>query len=210
MLNRKKVNVFLIVSIILLILVAIKFNYLEKIIEFKNVWINRNKSDDKAENDVNDYPEYIYETFIDKNGNEVVIEMKKKIGTVNGEDIIFYENTADPEVIYCHFYQGIIKSVDGEKIIFLVDKECKNADLNESFYDYKDVEDYEIEFDLSDYNTKHNEEFGIRDMIAINTVEIKDYTDLEKLIGKYLKIVDSEFRDNVTKILVKGLDFYIR
>ena len=210
MLNRKKINIFLIVSIILLILVAIKFNYLEKIIDYKNVWINRNKSDDKAENDVNDYPEYIYETFIDKDENEVVIEMERKTGTINGEDIIFYEDTADPEVIYCHFYQGIVKSVDNEKIIFLVDKECKNADLNESFYDYKDVVDYEIEFDFYDYNTQHDEKFGIRDMITVNTVEIKDYTDLEKLTGKYLKIVDSEFRDNVTKILVKGLDFYIR
>jgi len=210
MLNRKKVNIFLVVSIVLLILIAVKFNYLEKIIDYKNDWINKNKSNDRAENDINDYPEYIYETFIDKDGNEVVIEMEKKTGTINGEDIIFYEDTAEPEVIYCHFYQGIIRSVDSEKMIFLVDKECKNADLNESFYDYQDVEDYEIEFNFNNYKTIHNEEFGIRDMIAINTVEIKDYKDFNKLIGKYLKVVDSEFRDNITKILVKGLDFYIR
>src|SRR3989304_4791776 len=165
MLNRKKVTIFLIISIVLLILVAIKFNYFEKIFEYKNIWINRDKSDDKTEND---YPEYIYETFIDKDGNEVVIEMERKTGTINGEDIIFYEDTVDPEVIYCHFYQGIVKSVDSVKIIFLVDKECKNADLNESFYDYKNVKDYEIEFDFCDYDSRSSDEFGTHYSIAIN------------------------------------------
>lgn len=207
MLDRKKVNIFLIISIILLVLVAVKFNYFEKIFEYKNIWTNGDKNDDKGEND---YPEYIYESFMDKDGNEVVIEMERKTGTLNGEDIIFYEDTNDSQVIYCHFYQGILKDVDTEKIIFLVDKECKNADLSSSFNDYKDVEDYEIKFFLSDYNTKHNKEFGIRDMIAINTIEIKDYKDLEKLVGKYLKVIDNVFKDNTTKILVKGLDFFIK
>ena len=207
MLDRKKVNIFLIISIILLVLVAVKFNYFEKIFEYKNIWTNGDKNDDKSEND---YPEYIYESFMDKDGNEVVIEMERKTGTLNGEDIIFYEDTNDSQIIYCHFYQGILKDVDTEKIIFLVDKECKNADLSSSFNDYKDVEDYEIKFFLSDYNTKHNKEFGIRDMIAINTIEIKDYKDLEKLVGKYLKVIDNVFKDNTTKILVKGLDFFIK
>lgn len=207
MLDRKKVNIFLIIGIILLVLVAVKFNYFKKIFEYKNIWMSRDKSDDKTDNN---YPEYIYESFTDKDGNEVVIEMERKTGTLNGEDIIFYEDTNDSQVVYCHFYQGILKDVDSEKIIFLVDKECKNADPDSSLDDYKDVEDYEIKFFLSDYNTNHNKELGIRDMITINTIEIQNYSYLEKLIGKYLKIIDSEFKDNTTKILVKGLDIFIK
>jgi hypothetical protein len=207
MLDRKKVNIFLIISIILLVLVAVKFNYFKKIFEYKNIWMSRDKIDDKTKND---YPEYIYESFMDKDGNEVVIEMERKTGTLNDENIIFYEDTNDSQVIYCHFYQGILKDVDSEKIVFLVDKECKNADLSSSFNDYKDVEDYEIKFFLSDYNTEHNEEFGIRDMISINTIEIKGYKDFEKLVNKYLKVIDTVFKENTTNILVKGLDFFIR
>ncbi|MDD5622498.1 MAG: hypothetical protein PHQ09_04965 [Actinomycetota bacterium] len=169
--------------------------------------MSRDKIDDKTKND---YPEYIYESFMDKDGNEVVIEMERKTGTLNDENIIFYEDTNDSQVIYCHFYQGILKDVDSEKIVFLVDKECKNADLSSSFNDYKDVEDYEIKFFLSDYNTEHNEEFGIRDMISINTIEIKGYKDFEKLVNKYLKVIDTVFKENTTNILVKGLDFFIR
>lgn len=209
MLKKKKIITFLIISIILLILVVIKFNYLEKIINYKNNWFNNGKGINKVKDNVDCYPEYIYETFTDKDGNEVVIKMERKSGLIDGEDIVFYEDTAESEVIYCHFYQGIVESVDGEKILFLVDKECKNADIGEHYHDYEDVKGYVIEFNFSDYNTLHNEKFGVRDMITIDTVEIKGYKDLEKLIGKYLKVVDSEFRDNVTKILVKGLDFIL-
>ncbi len=207
--KRKKISTFLVIGFVLLILVIIKFNYLGKIINYRG-WFNGDKGIDKVKDDIDGYPEYVHEAFTDKNGNEVVIEMERKTGTIDGENIVFYEDTAEPEVIYCHFYQGIVESIDSEKILFLVDKECKNADLDESYYDYEDVKGYEIEFDFCDYNTLHNEKFGVRDMITINTVEIKDYTDLEELIGRYLKVVDSEFRDNVTKILVKGLDFYNR
>jgi len=207
MLNRKKINIFLIISIGLLILVVIKFNYLEKIFEYKNIWINRDKSDDKAEND---YPEYIYESFVDRDGNEVVIEMEKKTGTINGEDVIFYEDTSDSQVIYCHFYQGTLKEIDDETIVFLVDKECKNADLDESFNEYKDVEDYEIKFYLSDYNLKSLEAFITNCSIAINTNIVSNKQEIEKLIGKYMRIQNIKFRDIITKETIKNLDFYVK
>jgi len=207
MLNRKKVNIFLIISITILVIVAVKLNYLDKIFEYKSIWMSRDKSDDKTEND---YPEYIYESFMDKDGNEVVIEMERKTGTINGEDIVFYEDTNDSQVIYCHFYQGILKDVDSEKIIFLVDKECKNADLSSSFNDYKDVEDYEIRFFLSDYNLKSSDEFITHCSIAINTNIVTNKKEIEKLIGKYMRIQNIEFKDIITKETIKNLDFYIR
>lgn len=209
MLNRKKVSIFLIISIVLLILTIIKFNYVEGIFNYVKDWINRNKNINKIENDIDDYPEYIYETFLDKDGNEVVIEMERRTGTIDGEDVIFYENTVEAEVVYCHFYQGVINSVDDEKIIFLVDKECKNVDLDKSYYDYEDVEDYEIEFDFDDYMFEDIKS-GVRDRIAINSNEIKSIEYIEKLIGKYIKVIDSKFIDDISKVSSRSLNFYVR
>jgi len=202
--DKKKVSIFLIAGIIFLILVGIMFNYMGEIINYKNKVVDKIKGND------DNSPEYIYETFLDKDKNEVVIEMEKKTGTIDGQGIIFYEDTSESEVIYCHFYQGVIQSVSRGKVIFLVDKEYKNADLNDYYYDYKDVDDYEIEFNFNDYNLKISNEFGVKDRITINTNDINSLEDLKKFIGKYIKVINSKFIDNISKALTKNLDFYIR
>jgi len=217
--NKKKVYIFLAISIVIILVVLIKFSYVEKFLDWysSRIYENEINRDDLGDaskqnklDDFDKYPQYIYETFLDKDGNEVVLKMERKVGSVDGEEIIFYEDTAEPDVIYCHFYKGTVKSVDDEKVVFLVDRECKNADPDTSYYDYRDVEDYEIEFNFDDYNLQGSEEFGIRDMIAINTDEIKSYKDIEKLIGKYMRACDAEFRDNSTKIICRSLDFFIK
>jgi len=210
MLNRKKVSIFLIISIVLLILTIIKFNYVEGIFNYVKDWINRNKNINKIEDDIDDYPEYIYETFLDKDGNEVVIEMERRTGTIDGEDVIFYENTVEAEVVYCHFYQGVINSVDDEKIIFLVDKECKNVDLDKSYYDYEDVEDYEIEFDFDDYKPRSSNESLNSNSIFINSNEIGNRVEVEKLVGKNIVVQDFQFKDILTKSTANSLNFYTR
>jgi len=210
MLNKKKVSIFLIISIVLLILTIIKFNYVEGIFNYVKGWINRNKNINKIEDDIDDYPEYIYETFLDKDGNEVVIEMERRTGAIDGEDVIFYENTAEAEVVYCHFYQGVINSVDDEKIIFLVDKECKNVDLDKSYYDYEDVEDYEIEFNFDDYKSGSSNESLNSNSIFINSNEIGNRVEVEKLVGKYIVVQDFQFKDILTKSTANSLNFYTR
>lgn len=210
MLNKKKVSIFLIISIVLLILTIIEFNYVEGIFNYVKDWINRNKNINKIEDDIDDYPEYIYETFLDKDGNEVVIEMERRTGTIDGEDAIFYENTAEAEVVYCHFYQGVINSVDDEKIIFLVDKECKNVDLDKSYYDYEDVEDYEIEFNFDDYKSGSSNESLNSNSIFINSNEIGNRVEVEKLVGKYIVVQDFQFKDILTKSTANSLNFYTR
>ncbi len=186
------------------------FGYAGKFLDWCSRGIYKNESSSDGQGDIDENPQYVYETFLDKDGNEVVLKMEKKAGTVDGEEIIFYEDTDEPDVIYCHFYKGTIKSVDDEKVVFWVDKECRNADLDASYYDYRDVEDYEIKFIFDDYDLEGSEEFGVRDMIAINTDEINSYKDLEKLIGKYIIACNAEFRDNSTKIICKSLDFFIK
>ena len=217
--NKKKVYIFLAISIVIILVVLIKFSYVEKFLDWYSSRIYKNEiskddlGDANKQNNLDDfdkYPEYIYETFLDKDGNEVVLKMERKVGSVDGEEIIFYEDTAEPDVIYCHFYKGTVKSVDDEKVVFLVDRECKNADPDTSYYDYSDIEDYEIKFNFDDYNLEGSEEFGTCDSIAINTDEINSYGDLEKLVGKYVRVQDAKFRDSATKIIHKGLDFYVK
>ena len=192
------------------IIMLIYFGYAGKFLDWCSRGIYKNEASSGSKGDIDENPQYVYETFLDKDGNEVVLKMEKKAGTVDGEEIIFYEDVTPPDVIYCHFYKGTIKSVDDEKVVFWVDKECRNADLDASYYDYRDVEDYEIKFIFDDYDLEGSEEFGTCDSIAINTDEIKSYKDLEKLIGKYIRVQDAKFRDSATKIIHKGLDFYVK
>ncbi len=210
MINRKRVYSLLAISLIALVTIAIKFNYFERIFDFITGLDNENSIADSRENRLEEYPEHISETFQDKDGNDVLVEMARKTGTIDGEEIIFYEDMTGSEVIYCHFYKGSIKSVDEEKIIFIVKEEYKNADLDESYYEYEDVEDYEIKFHFEDYQLENEEEYGIRDMITINTEEIESFKDLEKYIGKNIKASESKFKDSIFKIMNKGLDFYVK
>ncbi len=197
------------VSLIVLAAVVIKFNYFERVFDFITSLNNENSIAGNTENKLEEYPEHISETFQDKDGNDVQVEMARKTGTIDGEEITFYEDMAESEVIYYHFYKGFIKSVDEEKIIFMVQEEYRNADLNGSYYEYEDIEDYEIKFNFDDYQLENDEEYGIRDMITINTEEIKSFKDLEKLIGKHIKVSESKFKDSIFKIINKGLDFYV-
>ena len=83
--------------------------------------------------------------------------MEKRIGTMDGEEVVFYEDTIGSEVIYYNFYKGVIQSVDNEKIVFIVREECLNADSEDSFYEYVKVEDYELIFYFDDYFDKNSD-----------------------------------------------------
>jgi hypothetical protein len=204
MADKKVINILVIFSIIILIFVLIKIDLPQKIINFfKSKKSNNQYEVDKLE----DYPLYIYETFIDGDGKEVSIEMEKKTGTIDGEEIVFYEDTIGSEVIYYRFYKGTITDVGKGKIIFLVDKECLNGKPEDQYYEYEDVKDYELVFYLDDYISDNNGT-GLKEIIAINSNEINSYRDIESLIGNYIRAQDSKFRDLFTQEIYSGLDFY--
>jgi len=205
MARRKIINIFLLISFILLILVAIKIDLFGRLIEYAEKY---NFLKQNFEENQDDYPDYIYETFVDGDGKEISVKMEKKTGTIDGKEIIFYEDTLESEVINYHFYKGIVKSVDGEKVVFLVDKECLNANPEDSFYQYSDVEDYELVFYFKDYSSNQKDSIGVRDLIALNTSEINSFNDIKFLTGKYIRIQQMEFKDWLTKRNYKGLDFY--
>jgi hypothetical protein len=200
--KRVSINIFLFSSLVILILVLIRIGAAEKIL---NIVTERINSD---ENISEDYPEYIYETFVDGNGDEVSVKMEKKTGTLDGEEVVFYEDTIGSEVIFYHFYKGFIEDVDSKKIVFVVKEECLNADPEASFYEYRKVEEYKLVFYLDDYfNKKIN---GLMEnTIFINTLPINNYSDLVSFIGKDIRLQNSKFKDWLTKSEYICLDLYI-
>ena len=203
--KRKIINIFLLVSIILLILAVIRFDLFGRLIKYAERY---NSLKQNAEED-SEYPDHIYETFTDGEGKEISVKMEKKTGTIDGKEVIFYEDTLGSEVIKYNFYKGIVKTVNSEKVVILVDKECLNADPDDSFYQYTEVEDYELNFYFEDYSINQNDSNGLMDLIAINTNRIDSFYDVEFLIGKYIRIQQVEFKDWLTKSNYKGLDFYL-
>jgi hypothetical protein len=201
--KRVSINIFLFSSLVILILVLIRIGAAEKIL---NIVTERINSD---ENISEDYPEYIYETFVDGNGDEVSVKMEKKTGTLDGEEVVFYEDTIGSEVIFCNFYKGIIKEINNGKLIkVFIDKHLIDAELDSSFRDYIDVEDYDKSFDINDYNLSNLNDFGFRDMVSFNTEEISSFSELHDLINEYIRIQDVLFKDSLTGKKYKALNFF--
>lgn len=203
MARRKIINIFLLASIILLILALIRFDLLGRLIRYAERY---NSLKQNAEED-SKYPDHIYETFIDGEGKEISVKMEKKTGTIDGEEIVFYEDTLGSEVIKYNFYKGIVKTVDSEKVVIMVDKECLNADPEDSFYEYIEVEDYELVFYFEDYNYEYKE-YGLKDRISINTIDINNIIELKEIVGKYIRVCDSKYKDPILKVTNCQLDFY--
>jgi hypothetical protein len=199
--KRVSINIFLFSSLVILILVLIRIGAAEKIL---NIVTERINSD---ENISEDYPEYIYETFVDGNGDEVSVKMEKKTGTLDGEEVVFYEDTIGSEVIFYHFYKGFIEDVDSKKIVFVVKEECLNADPEASFYEYRKVEEYKLVFYLDDYPYKDNI-LETENRISVNTELIKSLEDIKRIKNKILRICFSKYKDPISGNFHKQLDFY--
>ena len=203
MTRRKIINIFLLISIILLILAMIRFDLFGRLIRYAE----RYNSQKQTTEDDSEYPDHINETFTDGEGKEISVKMEKKTGTIDGEEVIFYEDTLGSEVVKYNFYKGTVKTVDSEKVVILVDKECLNADPEDYFYEYTEVEDYELVFYFEDYNYEYKE-YGIKDRISINTISINNIIELREIIGKYIRVCDSEYKDPILKVNNCQLDFY--
>jgi len=199
--KRVFINIFLVSSLIILVWALIKTGAAGKILNTITEMIN---SDEVISED---YPEYIYETFIDGNGDEVSVQMEKRTGTLDGKEVVFYEDTIGSEVIFYNFYKGFIEDVDSEKIVFVVKEDCLNADPEASFYEYRKVEEYELVFYLDDYFDEDNI-FETENRVSVNTELITSLEDIERIKNKILRICFSKYRDPILGNFHKQIDFY--
>jgi len=159
--------------------------------------------------------ELMYETELDKDGSEYVVEYRKIIGTDlrTGEEVEMWEDTADPKTIYDNYYKGEVEKIEDNKIYFMVDKENKSGGLS-----LKDVEDYEIVFDIDTFDFKEDPHSHYwPDSLLVDPKDTLESSEdfysvdgLEFLVGEYLRAEDVMFEDYYTEDRYKMLVFYLQ
>lgn len=210
--KRKVINISLIVCIIIGIFFAIKFDLITKI-ENK---IYQQKIKAEISSEINDKyfdePQSITEAFIGEDGNEVVVKMQPIIvkDEATGQQVLMYEDSAEPKIIYIKTYKGKIENIEGNKICFIVDNEFKKPKFGAGSYRFENVEKYQIVFDLDSYNLEVDTSVGyfVSDHVTLDFEDLDSVEDLEKAVGKYIRVQDSKFRDYHTGADYKVLSFF--
>jgi hypothetical protein len=200
--KRKIINIILVTIIVVGIFFVIKFDLVGRI--ENKVQQQKIKSEVSTKTDES---ELITETFIDKDGNEVVVEMEKIIvkDEETGEEVVMYEDTAEPKVIRDYMYKGTVEKIEDNKIYFAVDKESENGS-----YFCEDVKDYQTIFNLDSYDTEANTSVGyfVCDHLILDYNDFYSTNDLEKLVGKYIRVQNSKYEDYYTGKEYKVLNFF--
>jgi len=200
--KRKVINIVLIACIAIGIFFVIKFDLIKKVED--KIHQQKIKNETSAKNDES---ELIKETFIDKDGNEVVVEMKKIVvkDEETGEEVVMYEDTAETKIIHDYMYKGTVEKIENNKVYFAVDKKSKNGS-----YFCEEVKDYQIIFDLSNYNTEVDTsvEYFVCDHLTLDFKDLDSIEDLKKLVGKYIRVQDSKYEDFYTCEEYKVLNFF--
>lgn len=213
-----KKRIIIIITIVTCIAIGIfsviKFDLVSKI--ENKIYLQKIKNEilTEANEKYSDEPELITETFTDKDGNEIAVEMRKIVvkDEATGQDVLMYEDMAEPKIVYAKSYKGKIEKIEGSKVFFNVDKEFKkpNFGASTSGYNFEDVKDYQIIYDLENYNLDFNtsEGYFVCDHLNLDFKNLDSKGDLEKIVGKYIRVQDSKFSDYYTGEYYKVLSFF--
>jgi len=199
----------LIILIVIIVIIAfscfffIKFDVCEKV---QNLFI-----------DVANRGNITYENAVDKYGNEYLIEFSdvNVIDISTGEKVVITEEINDAIIEKQIFYNGEIRDLKDNKIYFIVDKVGTSSTLSS----FKDVEDYQVVFDLNTYDLESDPYSKARywpDFITVQTEDplepsifIHDIEELEFLVGENVIVQDIIFSDYYTSQEYKELLFYL-
>ena len=213
-----KKRIIIIITIVSCITIGIfsviKFDLISKIENKIHLLKIKNEILTEANEKYSDEPELITETFTDKDGNEIAVEMRKIVvkDEATGQELLMYEDTAEPKIIYVKSYKGKIEKIEGSKVFFNVDKEFKkpNFGVSTGGYNYEDVKDYQIIYDIENYNLDFDTSAGyfVCDHLTLDFKDFDGVEDLEKVVGKYIRVQDSKFSDYYTGEDYKVLSFF--
>ena len=202
--KRKIINITLIACTIIGVFFLIKYDVMGKLYDIIELQTAQNKSDQVNRDALE---EIIYETVLDEDGNEFVIEMEKIIvEDEDGNEVEMYVDTAEPIIVYDHMYKGKITKIEDNKIYFTVDLEVKEG----TDHSFENVKDYEIVFDIDSYNLEFDtsSEYSVNDSLVYNYEIFYKADDLQPIIGKYLRVTDTSLEDNYTGKRYKSLTFF--
>ena len=213
----KKKSIIIIVFVICIsigIFFVIKFDLVRKIENKIYLQTVKNETLTEANEKYSSEPELITETFTDKAGNEIAIKMRKIVvkDENTGQEVLMYEDIAEPKIVYVRSYKGKIETIEDKKIFYAVDKEFKKSvfGIGTDNYNFEDVKDYQIIYDLESYNLDFDETVGyfVCDHLNLDFKDLGSIEDLEKIVGKYIRVQDSKFRDYYTGEEYKVLSFF--
>ena len=202
--KRKIINIVLIACTVIGIFFLVKYDVMGKLYDIIELQATQNKSDQINGDDLE---EIIYETVLDEDGNEFVIEMEKIIvEDEEGNEVEMYVDTAEAIIIYDHMYKGKVTKIEDNKIYFSVDLEIKE----ETGHSFENVKDYEKIFDIDSYNLEFDtsSEYSVNDSLVYNYEIFYKAEDLQDIVGKYLRVTDTGLEDNYTGEKYKSLTFF--
>ena len=211
----KKRSIIIIVIVISIgIFFMVKFDLVRKIENKIYLQKIKNETLTEANEKYADEPELVAETFTDKYGNEIVVKMEKIVvkDENTGQEVLMYEDIAEPEILYVKSYEGKIETIEDNKIFYAVDKEFKKSifGIGTDNYNFEDVKDYQIIYDIESYNLDFDKtvEYFVCDHLNLDFKDLDSIDDFENLVGKYVRLQDSKFRDYYTGEEYKVLSFF--
>jgi len=210
--KRKIIILFIVIFTIIGIFFVIKFDLVSKIENKIYLQKNKNATLNEANEKYSDEPELITEIFTDKDGNKIVVKMRKVVvrDENTGQEVLMYEDIAEHKILDVKSYKGKIETIKENKIFFIVDKECKKSKFGANNYNFEDIKDYQIICDLESYNLDFDESVGyfVCDHLNLDFKDLYSVEDLEKIVGKYVRLQDSKFKDYYTGEEYKVLSFF--
>ena len=203
--NWKIINIIIIACVIIGLFFLVKFDVMGKLYDT----IEQEKSLNKSTKEKDDVQgEIIHKTVLDEDGNEIVIEMKKRIVLDEyGNEVEMYTDTAETIIIWESVYKGRVTKIDDNKIYFNVDLEEKKG----TKHSFKNVDNYEIVFDINTYDLEHDTKVGysVYDDLIYDYKPFYSAEDLQNILGEYLRVTDTGFEDSYTGENYKALCFWV-
>jgi len=203
--NWKIINIIIIACVIIGLFFLVKFDVMGKLYDT----IEQEKSLNKSTKEKDDVQgEIIHKTVLDEDGNEIVIEMKKRIVLDEyGNEVEMYTDTAETIIIWESVYKGRVTKIDDNKIYFNVDLEEKKG----TKHSFKNVDNYEIIFDIDTYVLEYDPKvrYSVHDFLLYNSKHFYKAEELQNIVGDYLRISDTGFEDNYTGENYKILCFWV-